>query len=222
MGINERKKKEKAIRRTDIIEAAERIFFSKGYDHSTMDDVAKAAEFSKRTIYVYFNSKEQLYFEVMIRGYKKLLAMLKENQKLNQAADAIEELRQLAMTLYRFSNEHREYFQAIMEYENGQLDFQNGIPDRSRDECYALGEELIGYLIQALKRGITEGDFRKDLSIVRTALVLWACMIGVFNTAKKKAQYIKNFHQTETGEFILESFQLIIRSIKMEKGGSHS
>ncbi len=68
MGINERKEKEKDIRRNDIIEAAEKVFFKKGYSQATMDDVAKEAEFSKRTLYVYFNSKEQLHFEIMIKG----------------------------------------------------------------------------------------------------------------------------------------------------------
>ena len=67
MGINERKDKEKQIRSNDIIDAAERVFFLKGYDLATMDDVAKEAEFSKRTVYVYFNSKEQIYFEIMVR-----------------------------------------------------------------------------------------------------------------------------------------------------------
>lgn len=54
-------------------------FFTRGYDNTTMDDVAKEAEFSKRTVYVYFNSKEQIYFEVMIRGYRLLINMLKND-----------------------------------------------------------------------------------------------------------------------------------------------
>ena len=62
MGSSERKEKEKEIRRKDILDAAERIFFTKGYRSATMDDVAKEAEYSKRTVYVYFSSKEQIYF----------------------------------------------------------------------------------------------------------------------------------------------------------------
>ena len=54
MGINERKEKEREIRRKDIIEAAERLFFTKGYNNTTMDDVAKEAEFSKRTVLCLF------------------------------------------------------------------------------------------------------------------------------------------------------------------------
>ena len=39
MGISERREREKEQRRTDIVEAAERVFFSKGLDEATMDDV---------------------------------------------------------------------------------------------------------------------------------------------------------------------------------------
>lgn len=152
MGINERKEKEKEIRRKDIIEAAERLFFTKGYGNATMDDVAKEAEFSKRTVYVYFNSKEQIYFEIMIKGYKLLIGMLKDDLQKEKACNAVEEIRRMSQTMYRFSNEYPEYFRAIMECENGEMDFQKGISDQSKEECYGLGEEALMYLIRILKR----------------------------------------------------------------------
>lgn len=220
LGINERKEKEKEIRRNDIIDAAERVFFSKGYDNATMDDVAKEAEFSKRTVYVYFNSKEQIYFEIMIRGYRLLIGMLKDDLQKEKSCNAIEEIRQIALTLYRFSKDYSEYFKAIMEYENGELDFQKGIPDQSRDECYALGEEILGHLIGALEKGIKEDSIRSDLDVVKTALVLWACIIGVFSIAKRKANYIKNYHMTTPEELVSAAFQLIIRTMQTENGGN--
>ncbi|HBC92536.1 MAG TPA: TetR/AcrR family transcriptional regulator [Pelotomaculum sp.] len=221
MGINERKEKEKEIRRNDIIEAAERIFFAKGYDHATMDDVAREAEFSKRTVYVYFNSKEQIYFEIMTRGYKLLLGMLKDDLQKEKTCNAMEEIRQMYLTLYRFSKDYPDYFKAIMEYENGELDFQKGIPEQSREECYALGEEILGHLTGTLAKGMAENSIRSDLDVVKTALVLWACMIGVFNTTKKKENYIKNYHRTTPEELIAAAFQLIVRSIQTENGGNH-
>lgn len=214
MGSNERKEKEKEIRRKDILNAAERIFFTKGYNYATMDDVAKEAEYSKRTVYVYFNSKEQIYFEIMIRGYRLLMEMLKANLQKNKAHTAIEEIRQMASTLYQFSNDYSEYFGAIMEYENSVLDFQKSIPDHSKEECYALGEQILGYLMDALKKGIAEGSVRSDLNIENSALTLWACIIGVFNTAKKKKYYIENYHGIKPEDLVSEAFDMMIRSIR--------
>ncbi|WP_446897120.1 TetR/AcrR family transcriptional regulator [Clostridium sp. LBM24168] len=219
MGINERREKEKEIRRKDIIEAAEKAFFTKGYDNTTMDDVAKEAEFSKRTVYVYFNSKEQIYFEVMIRGYKLLINMLHDGLQEEKECNAIEEIKRMSFVIYKFSNNYPEYFKAIMEYENGEMDFERGISDQSREECYALGEKILGYLTGTLKRGILEKSIRSDMDVVKTALVLWSCMLGVYNTANKKKNYIENYHGTTPEELISLAFELIMRSIKAESGG---
>ena len=56
MGIAERKEREKLQRRNDIIDAAERLFFQHGFETPTMDDVAREAELSKGTLYLYFKS----------------------------------------------------------------------------------------------------------------------------------------------------------------------
>lgn len=214
MGSNERKEKEKEIRKNDIISAAERTFFTKGYNYATMDDVAKEAEYSKRTVYVYFNSKEQIYFEIMIRGYRLLMKMLKANLEKDKAHTAIEEIKQMASTLYQFSNDYSEYFGAIMEYENSVLDFQKSIPDRSKEECYVLGEQILSILMDALKKGIAEGSIRSDLNIKNTALALWACIIGVFNAAKKKKYYIENYHGIKPEDLVSEAFNMLIKSIR--------
>lgn len=213
MGAEERKEKEKYIRRNDIIEAAERVFFTKGFKESTMDDVAREAEFSKRTLYVYFNSKEQLYFEIMIRGYKLLLSQLQEGMQKECIKNAVDKIRQIADTLYQFDLEHTEYFNAIMEYENTDTDFQSGIPDKSREACYEIGEEILGFLTTALKEGIRDKLIKPELDILKTALVLWSCMLGVFHTAKKKEKYIRNYHKVTPRELITEAFDLLMQTI---------
>ncbi|WP_410513574.1 TetR/AcrR family transcriptional regulator [Paenibacillus sp. BR2-3] len=219
MGINERKAKEKEIRRNDILEAAERVFFRDGYAVSTMDNVAKEAEFSKRTVYVYFNSKEQIYFEIMVRGYKLLIGMLEAELKNENQQHALDKIKQIGTIIYRFSKDYPEYFTAIVEYENGEMDFKNGIPDKAREECYALGEELSLFLSSALNEGIEEGVIRRELDVVNTTLILWACIIGVFTTTKKKAEYIKNYHDRNPDQLVFEAFELLIKSIKREKEG---
>ena len=43
--------------RGSILAAAERLFAEKGTEKTTMDDIAREAEYSKATLYVYFQSK---------------------------------------------------------------------------------------------------------------------------------------------------------------------
>jgi AcrR family transcriptional regulator len=220
MGINDRKIKELEIKKNDIITAAEKVFFTKGYDAATMDDVAREAEFSKRTVYVYFNSKEQIYFEIMIRGYRLLIQMLESDLDARKPGNAIEKIQQLSVTLYEFSQEYADYFNAIMEYENSDQDFQNGVPAESRDECYALGEKILGYLSDSLKWGVEEGIFRADLDVQKTALILWACTNGVFNTAKTKEKYLVSYHHTTSQELVTFAFNLLLDSLLVKNGGN--
>lgn len=214
MGINERKEKEKQIRRNDIIDAAEKVFFSKGYDLATMDDVAKEAEFSKRTIYVYFNSKEQIYFEIMVRGYKVLIDMIETAQNEVEGGSHLDRIRVIGKTMYEFNTIHPDYFHAIMSYENSEMDFAVGIPDLSREECYALGEKVFGYLTDALEKGIAEGEIQSNMDIKSTAIILWACTVGLFNTVIKKRNYIEHYHNKNSERLLLEGLDLIIRSIE--------
>lgn len=213
MGVSERKQREKEIRRNDIIEAAERVFFSKGYSTSTMDDVAKEAEFSKRTVYVYFKSKEQLYFEIMIRGWKLLNTMLEEELSKLLDGNSLQRLRQIGTTLFTFSQLQPNYFEAIVEYETSERDFEKGITNQSREECYAEGEKILRVLMTILQQGVEEGSIRKDLDLLNTALILWSSTIGVFNVAKKKANYIKYYHHRNSEELIPEALELLLTSI---------
>lgn len=67
MGITDRKKREREMRRQQILIAAKRVFTKKGYDKSTMEDIAREAELSPGTLYLYFKSKDELYASLCLR-----------------------------------------------------------------------------------------------------------------------------------------------------------
>ncbi|MEW9124464.1 MAG: TetR/AcrR family transcriptional regulator [Thermotaleaceae bacterium] len=213
MGVITRKEKEREIRRKDIIDAAEKVFFAKGFDNATMDDVAKEAEFSKRTVYVYFRSKEQLYFQIMLRAYKLLNSMVEKAIKKNCPKTGIAKIKLLGEILVAFNNNYTEYFKAIMDYENGDMDFENN-DDKLLQECYDEGEKLFNFLKDALDEGIKEGTILESIDVVNTALVLWASIVGVLNTSKKKEKYLIHYHNKKPSELVDEAFKFLLRSIE--------
>ena len=68
MGISERRQREREQRKTEIIQAAEHLFFASGYEDVTMDDIAREVELNKATIYLYFKNKETLFATIVLRG----------------------------------------------------------------------------------------------------------------------------------------------------------
>lgn len=61
MGIIERKQREKENRRSEILNAARRVFGEKGYKNAAITDIAMEAQLSPGTLYLYFKNKEELY-----------------------------------------------------------------------------------------------------------------------------------------------------------------
>ncbi|RXT57267.1 TetR family transcriptional regulator [Bosea sp. Tri-44] len=84
-------------KRGTVLEAATSLFLSKGYDGTTMDEVAALAGVSKPTLYRYFADKERLYAEIVaattdnIDGLLKLVA-----EELAASDDPREGLQRLA------------------------------------------------------------------------------------------------------------------------------
>jgi AcrR family transcriptional regulator len=56
-------------KRRQIMEGARQVFLSAGFDGASMNDIARVAGVSKGTLYAYFNSKDDL-FEEIIRAEK--------------------------------------------------------------------------------------------------------------------------------------------------------
>jgi AcrR family transcriptional regulator len=67
MGIKERKERDKERRQQQIMVAAKRVFTDKGLSRTTMEDIAKEAELSPGTLYLYFKNKDDLYASLTLR-----------------------------------------------------------------------------------------------------------------------------------------------------------
>jgi len=64
MGITERREREKIERRRTILNCARELILSQGVDQVSMDDIARRAELSKATLYLYFSGKEIIFNEI--------------------------------------------------------------------------------------------------------------------------------------------------------------
>ena len=65
-------------RREALLLVARSIFAAKGFQSATMDDIAKEAGFTKPILYQYFESKTDLYREIVAQTADKLLGSLRE------------------------------------------------------------------------------------------------------------------------------------------------
>ena len=64
MGISERREREKSERRKAILSCARELILSQGVQRVSMEDIARKAELSKATVYLYFSGKDVLFNEI--------------------------------------------------------------------------------------------------------------------------------------------------------------
>lgn len=100
------------VMRDRILDAAERLLARLGYRKTTMEDLAQEAAISKRTIYLYFPSKEELTLSTIDRIVDRLLAGLMEISAAGgPATDRIRRML-LLRVLFRFDSV-RDYYTSL-------------------------------------------------------------------------------------------------------------
>ena len=102
-----RKQRETDLRMQIIFEAAEKLFLSKGYDDTTMDQIATESEFSKGTLYNYFSSKEELYLAIGTKAYDIIIDYTKNFIKKKEPG--LDQLKAVGYGYYEFIKKHPAY-----------------------------------------------------------------------------------------------------------------
>ncbi len=101
MGLIERRGKEKDDRRKLILKSARSLFLEKGFNNVTVDEIAKFSELGKGSIYLYFNSKEEIYTQVLLNDIEKF------NQ---QTSGLFNRKKSAADLLVEFSYNYADFF----------------------------------------------------------------------------------------------------------------
>src|SRR5438874_7692341 len=114
MAIAERREREKLARRQEILKAARELFFERGFEGTTIDEIAKGAELSKGAVYLYFPSKEEIYFSLLEEGSEILYNMLRKASQADLPADTL--LRRLGRAYHDFYRKHPGYFRILFLY----------------------------------------------------------------------------------------------------------
>lgn len=211
MSIMERREREKKQRQHDIINAAEKLFFSKGYDDVSMKDIALEVELSKATLYLYFQNKESLYFAIVLRGTRILNSMIR-----NAVEDKNKGIKKVAA--YRdayneFTLKYPEYIQIYNYFQSGRFNLaskkiikkekennrtrsqqNSSIPYVSECamEILKLRKERFSILCNSIQKGIDDGTIREDLDPVEVAVLLSAISKSLSNIPSDREKMLRN------------------------------
>jgi len=107
-----RREREKLAHRRDILDAATRVFARRGFANATLDEIAREAEFSKGTLYLYFTNKEDIIYNIL--KYKAEVMKRALVESLDGTSTLKEELRALYREYAELSFKEEDFFKLIM------------------------------------------------------------------------------------------------------------
>jgi len=157
-----RKSQEREARQLFILDAARSLFAGEGIERSNMDAIAAASEYTRRTLYSYFKSRDDILLRVHLEDLGRRWEMQKE--ALAATDDCLTRIRIWAETLLSYWVEH-PHCMRMEQY----WDFHGIDPGRIGEETFrsfeALNDDLVEGLREIFRGGIEDGSLRPDLQV---------------------------------------------------------
>ena len=207
--MGRRKKEPRGVHRENIASAASVLFMEKGIAATSMDDIAKAAGYSKATLYVYFENKEEIVGILVLSSMKKLYDYISSALVQQESTKARYDC--ICRGLVRYQEEFPFYFRIVLDKINIDFESHEHLPEEK--ETYLVGEEINEKLKGFLRAGVDQGDLRNDLEIMPTLFNLWGMLSGIIQLAANKEEYIKNSMGLSKKQFLEYGFSMLYNSI---------
>lgn len=174
MTVAQRREREREARRHHILDAAQRVFYARGFALATMEEVAEEAQLGKGTLYIYFRTKEDLLAGVASRHQRRMIGRFE--QETTQATDGLDTIRRMLLAYADHMAEPREHLKMVVSrWAHGSpLGIGSTCADAMRDNVV----RFFGMMRDAIEEGQQDGSIRADGDPARLAMKLWSCVNG--------------------------------------------
>lgn len=167
-----------AERRKRILDVSLSLFENRGYDGTSMRQIAQKAEMSLGMLYYYFENKEDIYLEL----YSKALDLMEESFRRAMETPVPDIPSRISIMLYsyfNFFNEHPDYYR-VFTYGNRGGDDDIEIPAELREK----GLSLLHLLETPVQEGMRQGVIRPSDSF-KAVVSMWSMSDGILMLHKK-------------------------------------
>ena len=211
--MGRRKKEPRSVHRENIVSAASTLFMERGIAATSMDDIAKAAGYSKATLYVYFENKEEIVGILVLNSMKKLYDYISSALIQHKTTKARYDF--ICRGLVQYQEEFPFYFKMVLDKINIDFEGKEYLPEER--ETYQIGEEINEKIKNFLLSGMEKGDLRNDLDIMPAIFNFWGMLSGIIQLAANKEEYIKKSMGLSKIKFLEYGFSLVYHSIAIKE-----
>lgn len=149
MGIAERKQEEKLEMHKRILNAARKVFLQKGYELTSMRNIANEINYSPGMIYFHFKDKSEIFHELHKEGFALLLGQFRV---LDQVTDPFERLKAMGRVYIQFAQDNKDYYNLMFIVEE---------PVKKPETTgFQIASEAVQYLLNVVKECQAQGRFK--------------------------------------------------------------
>ncbi|MBU2548481.1 MAG: TetR/AcrR family transcriptional regulator [Proteobacteria bacterium] len=205
MGVAERRRREKEARISLILKHAGRLFSKQGFENTSMEDIARAAEVATGTLYLYFKSKEDLFYSLLTPMFRLNHDGLARTTS-DEAEPADATLRRIADLFHESYRAEPDILRILWSYDAAR--YQTVMSDTNQERMVEAIRQHVRVMERLVERGMAQGRFRPVDSRV-TAILIWSMFMGIFQYENNRRHLRGSDHLQETlrasVEFILSS-----------------
>jgi len=203
-----KKTREKENRRNTILKAARLLFLERGFKSVTVDNIAEKAEVSKGSIYLCFESKEEIYTQILIADNIALNDRIKNFASIEGTASQL--LLEFARIYVNFFLSDKELFRILMTFmmQTGQMN----LTEQQSAELIITTNQNIKVISEIIQKGIDSGEFSPVENVWQMQNAIWGMLNGVISLFLFTGNPIKRMERIHST--VHESMSVFIKGLK--------
>jgi TetR/AcrR family transcriptional regulator len=182
MGIAERRKREKDLRREFAMDAAMAIYSEEGYHAITMEKIAERCEISRASLYLYFKNKDEILINAIVdhtENFTDLLQDLFDNRE--RLKDKL--LEELWGRFIDFYEKEPDTFNASFYFLQREMILN--LPEELRNSIDESGSKVVNLQHKIIEYGVKTGLFI-ECDPMTLAEVIWTSFLGIIQLERSK------------------------------------
>ena len=194
MGVMERRRRERDLRRELAIDAAMSIYEEEGYHAITMEKIAERSELSRAALYLYFKSKDEIVISAIVPHSDYFASVL---QEVYDKRESVKEklLEKLWECFQRFYEKDPVVFTAWQLFHQSEM-IGNLAPEL-RDILHESGSKVVALQHKIVEYAVTEKIFIQ-CDYRALSEVVWSTFLGIVYVERSKNVLSRKSHMATT------------------------
>lgn len=206
-----KREKEKIQKENEIINAAEELFCLNGFENTSMNDLAKKVEYTKRTIYKYFTCKEDLFFAVLLKSYTNMVNSI--SSSINVNSTGFEKIKSFYHSFNNFSSENQNLVKlmsmiGIAKHKNEETD----MPYKTK--FYEFNKKLFSEIYKLFEKGKADKSISENYETSKLVFSSIFTMTGFFLMLSTCGDSFTDSFNLDRNDFVEFTIDLLTNSFK--------